>query len=100
MRVPIYQKMKELSHFWSFWCSLFGARSQLAIILVFYFSCASSDFYYLFFLDDSTFKDILRFIGEQQLLKVKAILWCILPNVRRDALLTKQARLIEMFKPR
>ena len=52
------------------------------------------------FLDDSTFKDILRFIGDQQLLRVKAIIWNILPNVRKDALLSKQARLIDLFKPR
>ena len=49
--------------------------------------------------DDSTFKDILRFIGHEHLMRVKAIVWCILPNVRKDALLTKQARLIDMFKP-
>ena len=50
--------------------------------------------------DDSTFKDILRFICEHELLQVKAIVWNILPNVRRDALLTKQARLIDLFKPK
>ena len=55
---------------------------------------------YSSFLDDSTFKDILRFIGDQQLLRVKAIIWNILPNVRKDALLSKQARLIDLFKPR
>ena len=52
------------------------------------------------FLDDTTFKDILRFIGDHQLLRVKAIVWNILPNVRKDALLTKQARLIDLFKPK
>jgi hypothetical protein len=30
---------------------------------------------------------------------VKAIVWCVLPNVRKDALLTKQAGLIDLFKP-
>ena len=55
---------------------------------------------YSSFLDDSTFKDILRFIGDQQLLRVKAIIWNILPNVRKDALLSKQARLIDLFKPK
>ena len=29
----------------------------------------------------------------------KAILWTVAPNVRRDALLTKQARLIDLFRP-
>ncbi len=52
------------------------------------------------FSDDHTFKDILRFIGDNQLLRVKAIIWNILPNVRKDALLTKQARLIDLFKPK
>ena len=51
-------------------------------------------------LDDSTFKDILQFICDHQLLRVKAIIWNILPNCRRDALLTKQARLINLFKPK
>ena len=50
--------------------------------------------------DDTTFKDILRFIESNQLLRVKAIIWNILPNVRKDALLTKQARLIDLFKPK
>lgn len=50
--------------------------------------------------DDHTFKDILRFIGDHQLLRVKAIIWNVLPNVRKDALLSKQARLINLFKPK
>ena len=32
------------------------------------------------------------------MLRVKAILWMVLPNVRKDALLTRQAKLINMFK--
>ena len=55
---------------------------------------------HLTFSDDSTFKDILRFICDEELLRVKAIVWNILPNVRKDALLTKQARLINLFKPK
>lgn len=31
---------------------------------------------------------------------MKAIIWSILPNVRKDGVLTKQARLINMFKER
>lgn len=31
---------------------------------------------------------------------MKAIIWNVLPNVRKDALLTKQARLIDLFKPK
>ena len=30
---------------------------------------------------------------------MKAIIWTVLPNIRKDALLTKQARLIDLFKP-
>ena len=56
--------------------------------------------FHLTFSDDSTFKDILRFICDEELLRVKAIVWNILPNVRKDALLTKQARLINLFKPK
>lgn len=55
---------------------------------------------FIFFTDDSTFKDILKFICDNDLLQVKAIIWNVLPNVRRDALLTKQARLIDLFKPK
>lgn len=31
---------------------------------------------------------------------MKAIIWNVLPNVRKDALLSKQARLINLFKPK
>ena len=48
--------------------------------------------------DEDTFKDILRFISQHEITRVAAIVWNIVPNVRRDALLTKQARLINMFK--
>lgn len=50
--------------------------------------------------DDETFKDILRFIDKYNITKVKAVIWNISPNVRRDALLTGQARLINLFKKR
>ena len=42
--------------------------------------------------DDETFREILRFICSNYLTSIKAILWHVLPNVRRDALLTRQAR--------
>jgi len=48
--------------------------------------------------DEETFKDILRFINKYEITKVAAIIWNIVPNVRRDALLVGQARLINMFK--
>ena len=49
--------------------------------------------------DDSTFKQILGFINDNKLFKVKAIVWTVAPNVRKDALLVKQARLIDLFRP-
>lgn len=48
--------------------------------------------------DDDTFKDILRFIDQYNITRVKAVIWNVVPNVRRDALLTGQARLINLFK--
>ena len=51
------------------------------------------------YIDDLTFKEILQFINDNRLLKVKAIIWTVLPNVRKDALLKKQANLIDRFKP-
>jgi len=48
--------------------------------------------------DEETFKDILRFINKYDITKVSAIIWNIVPNVRRDALLMDQARMINMFK--
>ena len=48
--------------------------------------------------DEETFKDILRFINEHDITRVAAIVWNVVPNVRRDALLRKQARLINLFK--
>jgi len=48
--------------------------------------------------DVETFKNILKFIDKHNITKVKAVIWNILPNVRKDALLCGQARLIDMFK--
>ena len=48
--------------------------------------------------DDDTFKDILRFINQYDITRVAAIIWNVAPNVRRDALLRKQANLINQFK--
>lgn len=52
------------------------------------------------FEDDETFKDILRFIDENYMTRVKAIVWTIHPNVRCDAVLTSQAKLIDKFSPK
>jgi len=48
--------------------------------------------------DDETFRDILRFIDKYNITKVKAVIWNISPNVRKDALLVGQAKLINMFQ--
>ena len=53
-----------------------------------------------YFDDDDTFKDILRFIDDNYMTKVKAIIWTVHPNVRCDGLLTNQAKLIEKFAPK
>ena len=47
--------------------------------------------------DESAFKIIISFLKDEDL-KVKAILWMILPNIRQDTLLLKQARMIDKFK--
>ena len=52
------------------------------------------------FEDDETFKSILRYIDDNYLTRVKAIIWNVHPNVRRDALLCNQAKLIDKFAPK
>ena len=42
----------------------------------------------------------MRFVNFILFIQVKAVIWNISPNVRRDALLTGQARLINLFKKR
>ena len=49
--------------------------------------------------DENSFKCILRFLKDEDL-RVKAVLWMTLPNIRQDALLLKQARMIDKFKAR
>ena len=41
------------------------------------------------FEDDETFKDILRFIDDNYMTSVKAVIWNVHPNVRCDAVLTR-----------
>ena len=48
--------------------------------------------------DEETFKNILRFISKHDILRVRCVIWNILPNVRKDALLRKQAQMINLFK--
>ena len=48
--------------------------------------------------DEETFKNILRFISKNDILRVSCVIWNILPNIRKDALLRKQAQMINLFK--
>ena len=41
------------------------------------------------FEDDETFKDILRFIDDNYMTGIKAVIWNVHPNVRCDAVLTR-----------
>ena len=48
--------------------------------------------------DEETFKNILKFIQEHELNKVRAIIWTVLPQERKDARLQKQANFINRFR--
>jgi len=48
--------------------------------------------------DAESFKEVLKFIQEQRLLKIKAIVWTILPQERKDARLQRQAEFINRFR--
>ena len=48
--------------------------------------------------DEETFKNILKFIQEHELNKVKAIIWTVLPQERKDARLQRQANFINKFR--
>jgi len=48
--------------------------------------------------DGETFKEVLRYIAEQRLLKIKAIVWTVLPQERKDGRLQRQADFINKFR--
>lgn len=48
--------------------------------------------------DNESFKQVLKFIQEQGLHKIKAVVWTILPQERKDARLQKQAEFINRFR--
>jgi len=48
--------------------------------------------------DTESFKEVLKFIQEKRLLKIKAIIWTILPQERKDARLQRQAEFINRFR--
>ena len=47
--------------------------------------------------DEDTFKDILKFIDANNIINIRAVIWTVSPNVRQDALLNRQAALINKF---
>ena len=49
--------------------------------------------------DDQSFQEILNFIKDNGIVRIKAVIWNVIPNVRLDSVLSKQARLIDMFMP-
>ena len=52
------------------------------------------------FVDRDTFKEILTFINDNHLNRIKAIIWNIDPTIREDEVISRQAYLINMFKPK
>lgn len=48
--------------------------------------------------DQSSFQEVLRFIDDHDLRDVRAIVWTVMPQERKDARLQKQAEFINLFK--
>ena len=48
--------------------------------------------------NDQVFQEVLEFINENDLINVKAVIWTVLPNPRKDAKLKVQAEFINKFK--
>ena len=42
--------------------------------------------------DGDTFRDIVGFLKSNGVTHIKAIIWCVIPNVRRDAALARQVK--------
>ena len=47
--------------------------------------------------DQMLFKDLLKHLQNNKLYKVKAVVWCVMPTPRMDAILQAQAEFIDMF---
>ena len=54
----------------------------------------------LFFLDFDTFRRILSFLKDNNLSRIKAIVWNINPTNQEDDLIAKQASLINQIRPK
>ena len=48
--------------------------------------------------DQSSFQEVLRFLDDHDLRDVRAIVWTVMPQERKDARLQKQAEFINLFK--
>ncbi len=48
--------------------------------------------------DQSSFQEVLRFVDDHELRDVRAIVWTVMPQERRDARLQKQAEFINQFR--
>ena len=48
--------------------------------------------------DQSSFQEVLRFLDDHDLRDVRAIIWTVMPQERKDARLQKQAEFINLFK--
>ena len=48
--------------------------------------------------DEETFKNILKFIQQNNLMKIRAVVWTVLPQERKDARLQRQADFINRFR--
>jgi energy-coupling factor transporter ATP-binding protein EcfA2 len=47
--------------------------------------------------DDDLFKDLLRYLIKNDLTSIKAVVWCVVPNLKNDSVMKRFARLIDMF---
>jgi hypothetical protein len=49
--------------------------------------------------DEESFQDVLKFIDQHDMKKVRAIVWTVMSQERNDARLQRQADFINQFKP-
>ncbi len=85
--------------------STFWAISTLSFfennVLIRFNTCCSLPWYIIIILTESVlvpyFQDILRYLREGGFTHVSAVVWNVIPNVRRDAALSKHASLIDQI---
>ena len=49
--------------------------------------------------DDNIFLDMIRFLNDNNLARMKAVIWCVNPNSKCSATLQRQAKFISSFDP-